>query len=222
MKEEGRKRKTGHHVLIKRNKRQENDEKWLAFAKEYGSVYMPRKGKTVYIGTAYEHPEGKKMPEGLSIAFEVTERTIDSDGTALLIPEIEVSTWWTDLRAYAETAIELYHEHATMEQFHSELKNDMNVERLPSGKFEVNKIILATAVLAFNALRKIGQAALESEKYPCTKEKPQRKRLGKVISDLIQVAGKYIRHAREKIYKICIDNPWRLVFIEIADAISNW
>jgi hypothetical protein len=34
----------------------------------------------------------------------------------------------------AEKVIELYHGHGTMEQYHRELKSDMRVERLPSGK----------------------------------------------------------------------------------------
>jgi hypothetical protein len=81
----------------------------------------------------------------------------------------------------AEKVIELYHKHGTSEQFHSELKSDMEVERLPSGKFEVNRIVLAVAMTAYNALRVPGR-----KKY-------KRKRLGKVIRELICVAGKLVR-----------------------------
>ena len=56
----------------------------------------------------------------------------------------------------------LYHDHATCEQFHSELKTDMDVERLPSGDFRTNELFLSLATLAFNALRRIGQASLET------------------------------------------------------------
>jgi hypothetical protein len=31
--------------------------------------------------------------------------------------------------------IELYRQHATSEQFHSEFKTDLDLERLPTGKF---------------------------------------------------------------------------------------
>jgi hypothetical protein len=74
--------------------------------------------------------------------FEVTERKIEREGNRLLIPEIEENSWWTNLDCEAEKVIELYHKHGTIEQFHRELKSDMDVERLPSGKFEVNKIVL--------------------------------------------------------------------------------
>ena len=43
------------------------------------------------------------------------------------------------------------------EQFHSELKSDMVFERFPSGKMDVNAILLHIAMIAFNTLRKIGQ-----------------------------------------------------------------
>ena len=36
----------------------------------------------------------------------------------------------------------------------------MGIERLPSGKFAVNSVILHIAMIAFNALRFIGQTAL--------------------------------------------------------------
>ena len=47
------------------------------------------------------------------------------------MPEIEVETYWTNLYCRAETVVALYHDHGTSEQFHSELKSDLNVERLP-------------------------------------------------------------------------------------------
>lgn len=35
-----------------------------------------------------------------------------------------------------EDIITLYHNHAIYEQFHSDIKTDMRIERLPSGKFD--------------------------------------------------------------------------------------
>ena len=46
--------------------------------------------------------------------------------------------------------IPLYHSHGTCEQFHSEIKTDMNGERFPSGKFAVNDILLHIMKIAFN------------------------------------------------------------------------
>jgi len=44
--------------------------------------------------------------------------------------------------------IALYRDHATCEQFHSEFKTDLDLERLPSGKFDTNDLVIAFAVLA--------------------------------------------------------------------------
>ena len=38
--------------------------------------------------------------------------------------------------------IDLYSDHGTSEQFHSEFKTDMDIERLPSGKFATNQLVL--------------------------------------------------------------------------------
>ena len=54
----------------------------------------------------------------------------------------------------------LYHAHGKCDQFHSEIKTDMGVERLPSGKFVTNKLVLELTVLAYNILRMIGQEAI--------------------------------------------------------------
>jgi len=42
-----------------------------------------------------------------------------------------------------------------------ELKSDLDVERLPSGKLCANKIILLCAMVAFNLLRTLGQEVLQ-------------------------------------------------------------
>lgn len=68
-------------------------------------------------------------------AMRVIERTIDKRGQRLLVPEIEIEGWWTSLAFDEETLIALYADHGTSEQFHGELKSDLDIERLPSGKF---------------------------------------------------------------------------------------
>lgn len=52
--------------------------------------------------------------------------------------------------------IALYHAHGECEQYHSEIKTDMDVERLPSGKFETNELVLELTILEYNILRLIG------------------------------------------------------------------
>jgi hypothetical protein len=208
----------GHYCIIKRNKRRENDEKWLKRAKRLGKRVKSRKGKKEWIGTAKTHPvKNGETLEDISCAFEVIERKIDAKGNRLLIPDIEVNSWWTNLSCSAEKVIELYHAHGTSEQFHSELKHDMDIERLPSGKFAVNKIVLAVAMNAFNTLRFLGQKSIEPE----NKKHVKRKRLGKVIRDLICVAGKLVRHGRALILKIYENDPMFPVFSQLYFALDS-
>jgi hypothetical protein len=206
-----------HYCIIKRNKRLESDEKWLKRAKRHGKRTATRKGKKTWIGTAGIHPRRKgETVENVTVVFEVTERKTDACGNRLLFPEIEVNSWWTNLGCEAEKVIELYHGHATSEQFHAELKHDMDVERLPSGKFAVNRIVLAVAMNAFNALRLLGQKSLEGT----GQKKLKRRRLGKVIRDLICVAGKLVRHGRELIFKINEKDPMLQVFLRLNAALD--
>lgn len=115
--------------LIKRNLRRESLQDWLKIAREQGQQELPRTGKTVWYGETHRQVDG--FPKPLRIVFEVIERTIKK-GQYLLVPEIEVNTWWTSLEDAALPVILLYHDHGTSEQFHSEIKSDMDLERLPS------------------------------------------------------------------------------------------
>jgi len=210
-------REKTHYCLIKRNKRRENDEKWLKKAKRHGKRVEVRKGKKVWVGILNLHPKRKdETLEDIRMVFEVIERKIDASGNRLLIPEIEVNSWWTNLGCEAEKVIALYHDHATSEQFHSELKHDMDVERLPSGKFSVNRIVLAVAMCAFNTLRLLGQKSIEKENGKYLK----RKRVGKVIRELICVAGKLVKHGRELIFKMNENDPMLPIFLRLNFALE--
>jgi len=57
--------------------------------------------------------------------------------------------------------IELYHQHGTSEQFHSEIKTDMDMERLPAGSSPTNALVLSLGLVAYNVLRLCGQTALK-------------------------------------------------------------
>ena len=52
--------------------------------------------------------------------------------------------------------ISLYHDHSTSEQYHSEIKSGMELERLLSYNFSSNSLILHLGMLAYNMLRIIG------------------------------------------------------------------
>jgi hypothetical protein len=144
----------GRYCIIKRNKRRENDGKWFKIARRHGKRVQTRKGKKAWVGRVRIHP-GKKgeILHDAICAFEVIERKSDSQGNRYLFPEIEVNSCRTNLSCGAEKVIALYRGHAAGEQFHSELKSDMGIERLPSGKLAVNKLVPAVAMNAYNTLK---------------------------------------------------------------------
>jgi len=127
--------------------------------------------------------------------MRVIERSIDKRGQRLLVPEIELEGWWTSLWQPCEEIIALYADHATSEQFHSELKTDLDVERLPSGKFATNALVLACAQLAYNLLRWLGQVGLLGPDAP-PRRKAKRRRLRTVMQELMYVAARLIRTGR--------------------------
>ncbi|GAB6275982.1 MAG: hypothetical protein SAMD01599839_05220 [Rectinema sp.] len=208
------------YFIIKHNLRRENRELWAQNAKALGTVTTPFPGTTVWTGTITKHhPKAEANASVLDQVFKYTERTIDKEGERLLVPDTDLEVWWTNLYESPETIISLYHDHGTSEQFHSELKYDLGVERLPSGKMRVNALLLTLAMLAFNTLRWIGQTAVASENLmpvrldPATS--PLRKRLRKVLSDLIMIGCKLVHHGRTWILKISQSNPWLPVFMRL-------
>ena len=204
------------YFLIKRNLRQEPLEQWLAMARRVGECETPREGKNIYTGSvSHKVPAGRDDMNTVEIIFEVIERTIGADGQVLLIPELEVNTWWTNLPEEPTMAIHLYHQHGTSEQFHSECKTDMDVERLPSGKFEANALILMLGMIAFNCLRTIGQTALQMKDELPIKLNVTRRRLRSVLQDLMYMACKRVSHAGQMILKFGRHCPWFRVFEQL-------
>jgi len=148
----------------------------------------------IFSGSHPNSEENDELPE-IDLVYQVTVRSIDKKGNVLLFPEVEVEVYWTNLPVNPQTVINLYHDHGTSEQFHSELKTDMDFERFPSGKKAVNTILLYISMVAFNTLRYIGQTAIGSSSDLPYKHKGKRKRLRKVISDLIRISCKVVHHA---------------------------
>jgi hypothetical protein len=203
----------GRHMIMKRNNRREGGEEWLEYAKKHGKANEARPGKTAWTGCAREkHPAGFGK---VHCVYEVTERATDEKGNPLLFHDIEVNTWWTDLPYAAETVIGLYHDHGTSEQYHSELKHDMDIERLPSGKFSVNELYLMVGMNAYNALRFIGQSAKAIKEAIPVRSRGLRMRLGKVIQNIIGISVKYVSHAGKKFIKIWEGNPWKNLYIQL-------
>jgi hypothetical protein len=196
--------------IIKRNLRKESLEDWLVEAEAFGQCEEPREGKEVWTGETWKEREGKLY----RVVFEVIRRTITADGQRLLVPEIEVATWWTSLKLPAKQVIELYHQHGTSEQFHSEIKSDMDLERLPSGKFATNALVLSLGQVAYNVLRLCGQTSLQQNSHlPVEKRMPirkpvRRRRLRSVIQDLMYLAARWTHHSHRWGLSFWRSNPW--------------
>jgi len=199
---------SGVKFLVKRNLRHECLEQCLELVKRCGQKMPSRDGKSVYRSVlSHKRPAGcEDIP--MFLVVEATERRTDPQGNKLLFPEIEISSWWTNLCENEAVCIELYYEHATSEQFHSELKSDMGVESLPSGKFATNSLILNLATLAYNCLRFIGQEALTCQELLPVEIKVSRRRLRSVLQDMIYVGCKLVRHANTLILKFGRNCPW--------------
>ena len=209
----------GSWFIIKRNIRKESPADWLDSVKECcKDIRHPRDGKTVYVGSTWKSVEyftetGESKSITMRIVYEVTERTIDKYGQILLVPDIEVNTWWTNLSWTDDQIIASYHAHGESEQYHSEIKTDMDVERLPSGKFATNELVLELAMIAYNLLRMIGQ---ESLKYKADKKRRvSRRRIRTVIQNLILIASHITRHARRTVMGLGRSNTWRFAFSRV-------
>jgi len=200
--------------IIKRNLRRESEADWLEEAQALGEWEEPREGKEVYTGETWKERDGKLY----RVVFEVIQRTITADGQRLLLPDIEIATWWTSLKFSPKKVIELYHQHGTSEQFHSEIKSDMDLERLPSGKFATNALMLSLGLVAYNVLRLCGQTALAQDKsLPPEAKMPLskpvfRRRLRSVIQDLMYFAARLTRHSNHWGLSLWRSNPWRSVW----------
>ena len=199
------------HFIIKRNLRRESKMSWLNLAQSSDqSICSQTKNKTTWTGWTTVDIKGEDLP--YPIVYEVTQRYYRK-GQKLLFPEIEVNTYWCSLpQLTPQEVIELYHDHGTSEQFHSEIKTDLGLERLPSGNFASNSLILHLGLLAYNMLRIIGQISLEEQQrhelpgIRCKQVK--RRRIGTVLQDLIYMAGRMIKTGRRWFISFGQMNPF--------------
>jgi hypothetical protein len=211
----------GSWFIIKRNPRSESLVEWLSNAKSWSKdIRHPREGKDVYVGTTYKDikyrdADGSKHTLGVRIGYEIIERSIDEKGQFLFPTYVERNTWWTNLGLADHDIIQLYHAHGESEQYHSEIKTDMDVERLPSGKFATNELVLELTILAYNILRMIGQESLKKEDGGKRKASIKRRRLRTVIGNLILIAGHVISHGRRVVLAIGQSNIWRYTFVRL-------
>jgi hypothetical protein len=70
----------------------------------------------------------------------------------------------------------------------------LDIERLPSGKFSTNALILAASTLAYNILRLLGQNGLVGAASPI-RHNAARRRIKTVIQELMYVAVRVVKSA---------------------------
>jgi len=203
--------------LFKRNPRKESVENhWNTACATGRELKSSRDGKRCFV---YEETVTYEGCKPVRIVSFVIERTSKANGQMFLIPEYELEAYTTSLfDETAEQIRELYHAHGTSEQFHSEIKTDLDLERLPSGKFATNEIVLTLGIFAYNLLRIIGQESLRKNDYPPTAHNVKRRRVKTVIQHYVTLAVKFVCHAKMLYLKISRRNPWRESFERIYHA----
>jgi hypothetical protein len=208
---------TGDHYCISRNRRRESVAEWLEIGKNQGIASTPRPGKTVWLGEITKNMDGVSR----RVVFEVTERTTEwtPDGfQELVVPIIDIESFWTDLTDTAADVIHFYHGRGTSEQFHSEIKTDLDLERLPSGTFATNQLVLLLGMLAYNCLRLMSQESLRNDPgipelaKPPLRKLVKRRRVRSVMDDLMHLAARVIHTGRR----------WKLAFGRHAPWAATW
>jgi hypothetical protein len=176
---------------------------------------QPRPGKRVALWEQPVHIPGIQRP--VRRVLRLIERTIDRRGQVLLVPEIELEGWTTSLaqdRFDVQQIIALYADHGTHEQFHAEFKTDLDLTRLPSGKFDTNYLVCQLAALAMNILRLMGQRALLGPDAPI-RHAAKRRRIKTVMQELIYRAGRLIEHGRRLILGLGANDRAAKVFMRL-------
>lgn len=218
------------NYIVKKNFRRESRAKYAKFALQNvkPQVSDDESVRIYYYVNSNKKPTSAPDIKGYAV-YQVTEPYKDERGILLYplfldmntnrpLPNsgisdlCEVEAMWTNLPmtkkdcanfgfAFGAECFALYRDHATSEQFHSELKTDMDMELLPSKYFATNKLFLALSAIAFNALRLIGDKALslDASLHHRKTRRLGRMRLRTVIDKLCTIACKVVRHAREMV-----------------------
>jgi len=191
----------GVDFILKWNPRGQDKQLWHQRAFAHGTITRPREGKRVAV---FNDPTPQKTHDGQRLAYRrvirVIERSTDKKGQLLLEPDITLEGWWTTLSLPADTIIELYADHGTCEQYHSELKTDLDLERLPAADFAVNSLIMTCGTMAYNILRYIGQMGLVGPQAP-VRHPAKRRRLKTVIQELMYLAARLIARSRRLVLR---------------------
>lgn len=227
----------GVSFIVKRNHRRESHADIIADMRNNVTPVVSAHGNHSLFLQTYDNisPANAKRRELLAV-FKLVEDFTNAPMLSLLPKEnrpCELSSYWTNLDVVersdkqfgfltAKACDQLYREHATSEQFHSELKSDMNMELLPSKYFATNKLFLHIAALSFNVLRIIGDHAVNNDKrlQHHKKESIMRIRLRTVIDKICTIAFKIVRHARRIFIKFGRRAFFYETFVKIYQSVE--
>ena len=87
----------------------------------------------------------------------------------------------------------------------------MDLERLPSGKFDTNFLVCALAAVAMNILRLIGQNTLVGKDAPL-RHKAKRRRMKTVMQEIMFKAGRMIKYAGRWVLGLGVNDSAHIVF----------
>ncbi len=193
--------------VIKHNLRKESPVKWLECAKAEAKTIKEFKNKResgkIYRGSVFKEVKGLKDP--VRMVFEVTE-IAHKKGQLLLVPDIRVCVLWTSLVLGEEDVLKIYRDRGTSEQYHAELKTEMNMERLPSGKFMVNSAFLLLGMLVYNMLKVVGRDMVFARALGL--KKATRRRMKTIMMSVMMMCGRITRHARTLALHLGCTGPW--------------
>jgi len=194
--------------IIKLNPRSTyTTERWLPQLEEKNVTWHPIRDGKDYATTSVIHNTKYGQQR---LVLRIVRRTCDAVGQMFLCgPDYELEGWWTtlDQADYSDDdIIALYKDHATSEQFHSEFKTDLDLERLPSGKFATNALIMCLAALTYNILRSMGQKALLGPDSP-VRHTAKRRRLKTVMQELIYQAARLVKSGRQYVLRFGRHSP---------------
>ena len=224
----------GVGFIIARNLRKESPRDYARFMKiNSEGIFDPDEPTTMTHRCIIEDKKPANFSGNVRCIAELKEEYKDKNGTLLMEVDdphsadyaneswrkYRLQTFWTNVEVinesgevcndeakYVEECMWMYREHATSEQFHSELKTDMNMELLPSHHFATNSLILKLSVLAFNALRLISDNALligpTFKSYRNRKMKLDRIRIATTIKSFMKVPFRLVRHAKKIIFRL--------------------
>jgi hypothetical protein len=193
--------------VISVNPRGEDSQIWIKQAAALPASAWIRLKDTCNLRIAYlERMEIRQDPQGRKIqvrrVVRVKKRLVkvvsEKNGHQPILccwRDFEVgSSWSTQLELPAPEIARLYEDHGTSEQFHAELKGELDLERLPSGKFNTNALVFQLGCLAYNLLRVL---ALKGKAVFRYRHPSKRKRLKTVIQELILVPARCLHGSNQ-------------------------